>query len=89
MAATQVRELSVEVAQQQLSLEEMVTDLERRTRQRQNEGQRRLAREELLRTVVPESWEQLDFSVRQQYIQQVLQRVVTFDDSLQIVLRSV
>jgi len=89
MAPKQVRELSVEVAQQQLTLEEMVTDLERRARQRQNEGQRRLAREELLRSVVAESWEQLEFAARQQYIQQVLQRVVTFDDSLQIVLRSV
>jgi site-specific DNA recombinase len=89
ISAAEVREQSVEVAQQQLTLEETVADLERRTRQRQNEDQRRAAREGLLGVVASQHWNRLDFPARQQFVQQVLQRVVAFDDKLQIVLRGI
>jgi site-specific DNA recombinase len=89
MPAGEVREQSVEIAQQQLALEAMVTDIERRARQRQNVEQRRVAQQELLRAVSPDVWAESDFQQRQQLLGQVLQRVVAYDDSIQIVLRNV
>jgi site-specific DNA recombinase len=87
--ANEVRQLSVEVAQQQLTLEQSVADVERRARLRENQGARRAAREELVRTVAVDHWSDIDFSQRQQFLQQVLHRAVAYDDALQITLRPI
>jgi site-specific DNA recombinase len=87
--ATEVRELSVEVAQQQLTLEQSVADIERRARLRENQGARRAARADLARQVGEEEWAATDFPRRQQFLQQVLHRAVVYDDSLQITLRPI
>jgi len=85
--ASEVRELSVGVAQQQLMLEQSVSDVERRARLRQNQDQRRAAREELAQAVGSARWGETDFPLRQQFLQQVLHKAVAYDDSLQITLR--
>jgi site-specific DNA recombinase len=87
--ADEVRQLSVEVAQQQLTLEQSVADVERRARLRENQGARRAAREELMRLVAAEHWAGIDFAQRQQFLQQVLHRAVAYDNALQISLRPV
>lgn len=89
LPASKVREQSVEVAQQQLTIEEAVTDLHRRAGSPQNDEQRRAAQRGLLQALTPEEWAMMDFPHRQQLLAQILQRVVSFDDSIQIVLRNV
>jgi site-specific DNA recombinase len=88
LPATEVRGLSVEVAQQQLGLQAEVTDLLRRSQLRQSEDQRRTEREDFLRALAPPAWDEAEGAQRQQLLQQVLQRVLVFDDSLQLVLRA-
>src|SRR5438477_6097777 len=78
IAATQVRELSVEVAQQQLTIEQSVVDVERRARVRESQGQRRADREELVQTIGSAEWVLAEFSKRQQFLQQVLHKVVVY-----------
>lgn len=89
IGAGEVRELSVEVAQQQLTLEQSVADVERRARLRQNQGARRAARAELVQFIDADNWAETEFARRQQFLQQVLHRAVTYDDSLQISLRPI
>jgi len=86
--ASEVRGLSVEVAQQQLSLQAEIADLERRGHLRQNDDQRRAERDEFLRALSDPAWEEADPPHRQQLLQQLLQRILVFDDSLQLVLRA-
>jgi site-specific DNA recombinase len=89
IGAIEVRELSVEVAQQQLTIEQSVVDVERRARVRENQGQRRATRQELVQAIRSDDWMAADFSKRQQFLQQVLHKVVVYDDSLQIALRPI
>jgi site-specific DNA recombinase len=89
LPAATVRTQSVEIGQQQLGLERTVADLERRSRLRDSGEQRRAEREEFLLALSPEVWAATDFEHTQQLLRQVLQRVVIFDDSLQLLLRTV
>lgn len=88
LAAAEVHQQSVEVAQQQLSLQAAIAGLERRAEGRDSEEQRHAEREELLRALAPEAWSAADLPRQQQLLQQSLQRIRVFDDSLQIELRT-
>lgn len=80
-----VRSLSVEIAQEQLALEESADTLERRTRALLDHEQQATEHRELLQRLAIDAWGEMDCKERQQLLHRLLQRIVLRDDSIELV----
>lgn len=81
-----LRALSVEIAQRQLQLEEVLGESERRDRVREVRSERQHSREAALDRLRAD-WDSLPFAERQALVRDVLDRVMVHDDRVELILR--
>lgn len=86
LARERLRNLSMAVAAERLSLEETLEDTERRTRQHASASERRRRREWARERLFSE-WHGLSFAERQELLRQVVERIVVTDDEVRTYLR--
>jgi DNA invertase Pin-like site-specific DNA recombinase len=86
LARERLRNLSMAVAADRLSLEETLEDTERRARQHATAADRRRQREWARERLFNE-WDNLSFAERQELLRQVVERIVVTDDEVHTYLR--
>jgi site-specific DNA recombinase len=86
LARERLRNLSMAVAAERLSLEEALEETERRARQHASATERRRQREWARQRLFSE-WNDLTFAERQELLRQVVERIVVTDDEVHTYLR--
>jgi len=86
LTAERLRSLSVDVAAEELSLEESLAEAERFVRQQASASERQQQKERALDRLRDE-WDRLTPLERQGLLGELLERVVVWDDSIRILLR--
>jgi site-specific DNA recombinase len=85
LSADRLRALSVELAAQQLEVEDALAEDNRRTRERAARSERMQERERQIQQLTAE-WSELEFPARQALLRELLERVVVHDESIEVVL---
>lgn len=88
LSPAHLHQQSVELAQQQLALEEAITVNELRANRCQNESEQLAERQVLRRALRPGEWDRHSFDERRQMLRRVLDRVVVRDDTFELTLRT-
>jgi site-specific DNA recombinase len=86
LSRERLRAVSIEIAQRQLQLEEMLGDAERRTREREARSERQQSRDAALERLRSD-WDALPFDERQALLREVLDRVHVYDDHVDPILK--
>jgi site-specific DNA recombinase len=79
---------SIEIAQQQLALDQQIAELEQRVRECRDHAQRLNEYLALLVDLAPERWNALMHAEQQSLLIRLLQRVIVRDEAIEIVLRA-
>jgi site-specific DNA recombinase len=80
-----LRDLSIELGQQQLEVEDDLVEINRRSRERDARSERIHVQTEQI-AKLREGWESLEFPERQALLRDVLQRVKVTDDAIEVIL---